>query len=75
MYVITTASSKPGNQKNAEMDASEKHDDDAIEKTPEDAVKEPLTPVPAIDDINPPLKATLGGDDLVIPLDKNNFIA
>ena len=51
------------------MDCIEK-DDEAIEKTPEDAVKEPLTPVPAIDEINPPLKDTLGGDDLVIPLDK-----
>lgn len=59
-----------GNKKNAEMDPVKKHDDDAIERTPEDAVKEPLTPVPAIDEINPPLKATLGGDDLVIPLDK-----
>ncbi len=59
-----------GNEKNAEMDPGEKHDDDNIEKTPEDAVKEPLTPVPVVDKINPPLKATLGGDDLVIPLDK-----
>lgn len=44
--------------------------DDTIMKTPEDAVKEPLIPVPAIDEINPPLQATLGGDDLVIPLEK-----
>lgn len=60
--------SDPGNQKDPEMDPSEKQDDDNIERTPEDAVKEPLTPVPAIDEINPPLEATLGGDDLVIPL-------
>ncbi len=38
-----------------------------VVKTPEDAVKEPLTPVPVIDDIKPPLEATLGGDDLLVP--------
>ena len=69
MTIQNTLGSDPGNQKNADMDRVDK-DDEAIEKTPEDAVKEPLTPVPAIDEINPPLKATLGGDDLVIPLDK-----
>ena len=45
--------------------------DNGVQKTPEDAVKEPLTPVPAIDEINPPLEATLGGDDLVTPQEKN----
>ena len=54
--------------KNPEIDPGENPDD--TERTPDDAVKEPLTPVPAIDDINPPLKVTLGGGDLVIPLDK-----
>lgn len=54
--------------KDPEIDPGEKPDD--TERTPDDAVKEPLIPVPAIDDINPPLKVTLGGDDLVIPLDK-----
>lgn len=44
--------------------------DDGVRKTPEDAVKEPLTPVPAIDEINPPLEATLGGDDVVTPMEK-----
>ena len=45
--------------------------DDGVRKTPEDAVKEPLTPVPAIDEINPPLEATLGGgDDVVTPTEK-----
>ena len=57
------------NHKDPEMDPGDNPDDNT-EKTPDDAVKEPLTPVPAIDDINPPLEVTLGGDDLVIPLDK-----
>lgn len=56
---------KPAKEKNADPNPVENQDD--IKKTPEDAVKEPLKPVPAIDEINPPLEATLGGDDLVIP--------
>ena len=43
----------------------------AVVKTPEDAVKEPLTPVPVIDDIKPLLEATLGGDDVVVPTKKD----
>jgi hypothetical protein len=39
---------------------------------PKKPVNHPLTPVPAIDEIKPPLEATLGGDDVVIPLQKNN---
>lgn len=31
-------------------------------QVPDESVKEPLTPVPAQDEVNPPLKATLGGD-------------
>lgn len=45
----------------------DKSSDNGVQRTPEDAVKEPLTPVPAIDEINPPLSATLGGDDVVTP--------
>ncbi len=48
----------------------QENSDDGVRKTPEDAVKEPLTPVPAIDEINPPLEATLGGDDVVTPTEK-----
>ena len=44
--------------------------DNNVEKTPEDAVKEPQEPVPAVDEITPPLEATLGGDDVVIPMEK-----
>lgn len=45
--------------------------DKTIQKTPEEAVKQPVTePVPAQDDISPPLEATLGGDDLVTPMEK-----
>jgi|GEM_PF-6390889 len=39
-------------------------------KTPEDAVKK-LTPVPAQEKISPPLSATMGGDDVVIPVGKH----
>ena len=39
---------------------------------PETIVTEPLIPVPAQDEINPPLNATLGGDDLVIPQENYN---
>ncbi len=38
--------------------------------TPEDAVKM-LTPVPSQEKIRPPLSSTLGGDDVVIPVDKH----
>jgi len=38
--------------------------------TPEDAVKK-LTPVPGQEKICPPLSATMGGDDVVIPLQKH----
>ena len=44
---------KPVKEKNADPNPVENQDD--IKKTPEDAVKEPLKPVPAIDEINPPL--------------------
>ena len=49
-------------------DPKPQNDDDGKNKTPDNAVKEPLTPVPAEDEINPPLSATLGGDDVVLPL-------
>lgn len=49
-------------------DPKPQNDDDDKNKTPDNAVKEPLTPVPAQDEINPPLSATLGGDDVVLPL-------
>ena len=56
-------------------DPNPKHDDDGSEDQPgnlpaEIPVTEPLTPVPAQDEVNPPLKSTLGGDDVVIPLEK-----
>ena len=44
-------------------------DDDT--QASDEAIKEPLTPVPAQDEINPPLEATLGGDDVVIPMEKH----
>lgn len=46
--------------------------DNGVQKTPEEAVKEPepLTPVPAVDEINPPLEATLGSDDVATPTEK-----
>ena len=52
-----------------------KQDDDQEGNQPgnlpaEIPVTEPLTPVPAQDEVNPPLKSTLGGDDVVIPLEK-----
>lgn len=55
-----------------EPKAPAENPDNDIRKTPEDAIKEPVTePVPAQDDISPPLEATLGGDDVVTPLEKN----
>lgn len=48
----------------------EKPDDDEPGSTPaEIPVTEPLTPIPMQDEVNPPLQATLGGDDVVIPLE------
>ena len=41
-----------------------------VKQTPVDAVKEPQEPVPAVDEINPPLEATLGGDDVATPTEK-----
>lgn len=57
-----------GSKKDSDANPLEKQDDS--KRTPDDAIKEPLTPVPAIDEINPPLEDTLGGDDLVIPMEK-----
>lgn len=56
--------------KNNAPQSPDKSSDNGLPRTPEDAVKEPLTPVPAIDEINPPLEATLGGDDVVTPMEK-----
>ena len=58
------------NPKDKAPQTSDQSSDNGALKTPEDAVKEPLTPVPAIDEINPPLEATLGGDDVVTPTEK-----
>ena len=58
------------NPKDIAPQTPHKTPDQEVRKTPEDAVKEPLTPVPAIDEINPPLEATLGGDDVVTPTEK-----
>lgn len=60
----------PPEQKPNGPDRDDDDHNDNTNKTPEDAVKEPLTPIPVQDQINPPLSATLGGDDVVIPLDK-----
>jgi hypothetical protein len=49
-------------------DRDDDSDKNKKNKTPEDAVKEPLVPVPAQDEINPPLSATLGG--VVMPVKK-----
>jgi len=56
------------NKTDADTTPVEKQHD--LARTPEDAVKEPLIPVPAIDEINPPLEATLGGGDVVTPQEK-----
>lgn len=65
---MNMSNQNPGNKNDTGTTPVEKQDD--VVKTPEDAVKEPLTPVPAIDEINPPLEAKLGGDDVVIPQEK-----
>lgn len=58
------------NSKDNVVQTPDQSSDNGVQRTPEDAVKEPLTPVPAIDEINPPLEATLGGDDVVTPTEK-----
>lgn len=58
------------NPRHEEPKTADQGSDNGVRKTPEDAVKEPQEPVPATDEINPPLEATLGGDDVVIPMEK-----
>jgi hypothetical protein len=61
---------------NFEPQTPDQSSDNGVQKTPEDAIKEPTTkpeldePVPAQDEILPPLKDTLGGDDVVTPMEK-----
>lgn len=65
---MNTSNEKTADKTYADTKPVKKQDD--VKKTPTEAIKEPLTPVPAVDEINPPLEATLGGDDVVIPLEK-----
>ena len=59
------------NPKNSEPKTPDQDSENGVQKTPEDAVKEPAAaPVPAQDDIEPPLEATVGGDDLVTPTEE-----
>lgn len=55
---------------NPDKQDDEKPDDDEPGSLPAEVpVTEPLTPIPMHDEVNPPLQATLGGDDVVIPLE------
>ncbi len=58
------------NPKNNEPKTPDQDSDTSVQKSPEDSIKEPQEPVPAVDEINPPLEATLGGDDVVAPKEK-----
>ncbi|MEO8001261.1 MAG: hypothetical protein ABI644_05250 [Arenimonas sp.] len=54
------------------LDPDPKHDDGEDNQPgnlpAEVPVTEPLTPVPAQDEVNPPLESTLGGGGVLIPL-------
>lgn len=62
---IATGNISDPKKKNSDTD---NNDDTQVS---DEAVKEPLTPVPAQDEINPPLEATLGGDDVITPMEKH----
>ena len=54
-----------------QKDKNKNTDNNDDTQASDEVIKEPLTPVPAQDEINPPLEATLGGDDVVTPMEKH----
>jgi len=65
---MNISSEKTTDTRDSDTSTVEKQDD--VKKTPEHAVIEPSPKVPAVDEINPPLEATLGGDDVVVTSEK-----